>query len=154
MAPPLGGRDPNHNGHAVAGSFVEHLVELVLMVDHEVTDTVNVVSVVDHGPAFHRMHEIQHCIRVELPHLRDLGQRRGIEMPDAGTVKHLQNRRMRIAFDRVEHSPGEAFHEPLGRRFEPLRAQAINRIARRQLPEHTFDVGKACTHRSNHQEWI
>src|SRR5690349_2989458 len=60
-------------------------------------------------------------------------------MPDAGVIERLQDLRMRIAFDGVEHAAGEEIEESLRRLGDDLGPQAIDRIARLQSRHHRFD---------------
>ncbi len=142
------GCDAHQDGEPLAARRVEHLVELVHVVDHEMLDRIDLVGGLDRRARLHGMHEVALGVAELLAHLRDLGQRGGIEMPDAGLVERLEDQRLRVALHGVEHTAGERLEELARRRLHGAVAHAIDRIAGLERGDHRIGVGIAALRRS------
>ena len=105
------------NAGAAVG-LVQDLDQLVHVIDDERVDIVDSIRGLDDGAALDGMHEVGARIGKRFAHLRDLGQRGRVEMPDAGVVKYPQHRRMRVALDGVEHPARKQLEKRAAVRFK------------------------------------
>ena len=122
--------------------FLEDLLELAFVIDHEMADAEDLISAPDDRAPFDRMHEIGGGVRVGLADLRDLRQRGGIEMAHAAAVERIEDERMRVAFYGIENRAGERRQKAARVFLQHFRAHAINRITGRECHGDRWHIGK------------
>ncbi len=120
------------------------------MVDDVVAHAVDLVGGADRGAGLDRVHEVARGIGEHLAHLRDLGERGRVEVPNPRVVERVQHARMGVALDGVEDPARKQREEAPRRGGERLGPQAVDGVARPQRGDHRFGVRVArCAHRDD-----
>ena len=101
-------------GAIFARGFLDDLLQLVLGVEREAPDAVLVIGATDRFARLHGMHEMQ-LGAGNGGRILDLGQRRHVEMADAGAVQGTDQKDRAIRFVSISHVSVEIFDEPARR---------------------------------------
>ena len=141
----LGQGQPHHKPARAFPGFGQDFPKLISGVEHEIAHAEIMPGGTDRGTGFHRVHEMQFCLREHAAQQANLGIGSAVKMRDAAGRDGAQDRGLRIAFHGIKDVTRKGCLK-IARRFgDSRRTQAIDRVFRLQDLHQTIH-GRARRH--------